>query len=103
MRESTRYEQYLEGGPPSPPPMYFPGSSSFRSFIPGGMSQVPGKNPKPTPASLNSPGRRPRNSLLTNLARVPAGKKYDEGNRYQSLPKQTVSPARTGPRTSKAR
>jgi hypothetical protein len=81
---------------------YFPGSSSLRSFMPGGLSQVPAKKPNPVFASLNSPGRRPENSLLMNLACMPFGRKYDEGKRYQSLPKQTASPRRATPGASSA-
>ena len=38
------------------PRTYFPGSSTLRSFMPRGTSQVPGKKPKPVFASLNSLG-----------------------------------------------
>lgn len=53
---------------------YFPGSSLFSSFMPGGSNQAPGKNPKPIFASLNSPGRRPLKALFINFAFIPFGK-----------------------------
>ena len=67
----------------------FPGSSMLRSFIPEGMSHV-GKRPNPMEASLNCPGSRPSKALLMNLARIFWGKKYDDGNRYHSFPRQTA-------------
>lgn len=69
----------------------FPGSSRFRSFIPGGINHVPGKMPNPVLASVNWPGSSPSNALLMNFARMPFGKKYDDGKRYQSFPKQTLA------------